>query len=152
MITALTGGFFLYKRWGKIKSGGEKMKRGERMESFVKIEKELESDYRRALEEVKRPDEVHKVFTEFIFKLLKRVREDIDEDMMLFLKLTPEDDKVYKIDEKLLEFLGEDLVKRSDLLAIIGRMAQSAAHRYLKLKRDDERTDLFRLGEGSKVH
>jgi hypothetical protein len=128
------------------------MKRGERMESFVKIEKELESDYRKALDEVKRPDEVHKVFTEFVFKLLKKIKEDIDEDTMTFLKLTPEDDEPYKIDGKLLDLLGEDLVKKSDLLAIIGRMAQSAAHRYLKLKRDDERTDLFRLGEGSKAH
>ncbi len=128
------------------------VKRGEKMLSFVKIEKELESDYRRALEEVKRPDEVHKVFKEFAFRLLKKVKEDIDEDMMVFLKLTPENGEHYKMDEKLLEFLGEELTKKSDLLAIIGRMAQSAAHRYLKLKRDDERTDLFRLGEGSKAH
>ena len=128
------------------------MKKGERMDSFVKIEKELESDYRKALDNVKRPEEVHKVFGEFVLKLLKRIKEDINEEIVMRIKLTPEDETPYKVDEKFEELIGEDLIKKSDLLAIIGRMAQSAAHRYIKLRKDDERTDLFRLGEGSKAH
>lgn len=128
------------------------MKRGERMDSFVKIEKELESDYRKALDNVKRPEEVHKVFQDFVLRFLKRIKEDINEEVLMRIKLTPEDETPYKMDEKFVELVGKDLIEKSDLLAIIGRMAQSAAHRYIKLRKDDERTDLFRLGEGSRAH
>ncbi len=125
------------------------MKKGEKMFSFVKYEKELESDYRRALDEIKRPEEIHKVFSEYAFKFLKMVKDDLDDRLKEQIKLIPEEEN-FKIDEELLDKLG-DLVKKSDLMAILKRMADSAIHRYLKLKRDDERTDLFRIGDSSKI-
>ncbi len=125
------------------------MKKGEKMFSFVKYEKELESDYRRSLDEIKRPEEIHKVFSEYAFKFLKMVKDDLDDRLKEQIKLIPEEEN-FKIDEELLEKLG-DLVKKSDLMAILKRMADSAIHRYLKLKRDDERTDLFRIGDSSKI-
>ncbi len=128
------------------------MRKGEKILSFVKYEKEIESDYRRALEDTKRPDEIHKVFREYAFKILKNVKKDIKEDMIDYLKLTPNSEEHFSVGDELTKLLGKDLLGKSDLLAILGRMAISAAHRYIKLKRDDERTDLFRLGEGSKAH
>ena len=125
------------------------MKRGEKMLSFVKYEKELESDYRRALDEIKRPEEIHKVFAEFAFKFLKMVKDDLDDRLKEQIKLLP-DEENFKIGDGLTKELGE-LVEKSDLMAILRRMADSAVHRYLKLKRDDERTDLFRLGDSSKI-
>lgn len=125
------------------------MKKGEKMLSFVKHEKELESDYRRALDEVKRPEEIHKVFTEYAFKFLKMVKDDLDDRMRDQIKLLP-DEENFEIGDELTENLSE-LTEKSDLMAILKRMAESASHRYLKLKKDDERTDLFRLGDSSKI-
>ncbi len=125
------------------------MKKGEKMLSFVKYEKELESDYRRALDEVKRPEEIHKVFTEYAFKFLKMVKDDLDDRMRDQIKLLP-DEENFEIGDELTENLSE-LTEKSDLMAILKRMAESASHRYLKLKKDDERTDLFRLGDSSKI-
>ena len=125
------------------------MKRGEKMLSFVKYEKELESDYRRALDEIKRPEEIHKIFSEYAFRFLKLVKEDLDDKLKEEIKLLP-DEENFEIGDDLGRELGE-LLEKSDLTAILKRMADSAVHRYLKLKRDDERTDLFRLGDSSKI-
>ena len=125
------------------------MKKGERMLSFVKYEKELESDYRRALDEIKRPEEIHKAFSEYAFKFLKMVKEDLNDRLKEQIKLLP-DEENFKIGDDLIKELDE-LVKKSDLMAILKRMADSATHRYLKLKKDDERTDLFRIGDSSKI-
>ncbi len=125
------------------------MKKGEKMLSFVKYEKELESDYRRALDEIKRPEEIYKAFAEYAFRFLKMVKKDLEDGMKDQIKLLP-DDEDFEIGDRLTEELGE-LVEKSDLMAILKRMAESASHRYLKLKKDDERTDLFRLGDSSKI-
>ena len=128
------------------------MMRGEKMLSFVKYEKLLESDYRRALDDIKRPDEIWKVFVEYAFKLLKMVKEDLPDKMKKEIRFVPSGkDEVFKLSDQLLDHLGE-LVEKSDLLAIINRMASSALHRYKKLKSDNERTDLFRLGENARAH
>lgn len=128
------------------------MMRGEKMLSFVKYEKLLESDYRRALDDIKRPDEIWKVFVEYAFKLLKMVKEDLPDKMKKEIRFVPGGkDEVFKLSDQLLDHLGE-LVEKSDLLAIINRMASSALHRYKKLKSDNERTDLFRLGENARAH
>ena len=128
------------------------MMRGEKMLSFVKYEKLLESDYRRALDDIKRPDEIWKVFVEYAFKLLKMVKEDLPDKMKKEIRFVPGGkDEVFKLSDQLLDHLGE-LVEKSDLLAIINRMASSALHRYKKLKSDNERTDLFRLGENVRAH
>ncbi len=128
------------------------MMRGEKMLSFVKYEKLLESDYRRALDDIKRPDEIWKVFVEYAFKLLKMVKEDLPDKMKKEIRFVPSGkDEVFKLSDQLLDHLGE-LVEKSDLLAIINRMASSALHRYKKLKSDNERTDLFRLGENVRAH
>jgi len=128
------------------------VKKGEKILSFVKYEKELESSYRHKLDEIKRPDEVGNVFREFVFKLLKKVKDDIPDDAVEQINFRPEDGEAFEIGEELIELLGEKLVEKSDLMAIIGRMAQSAQHRYKKIKNDDERTDLFRIGDGAKPY
>ena len=127
------------------------VRKGEKMYSFVKYEKELESDYRRKLDEVKRPDEVGGVFVEFAFKLLRKVKEDIPDEAREWIKFKPEGDVPYTLDGRIEEILG-DIMKKSDLPAIIERMAMAAHHRYKKLRSDDERTDLFRMGESAKPH
>ncbi len=127
------------------------MIRGEKMASFVKFEKEIESDYRRALDDVKRPDEIGKVFVDYAFRFLKMVNEEIPASFKDEISFNPESDKVFEISGDLREFLGE-LIEKSDLMAILERMASSAVHRYKKLKKDDERTDLFRLGENARAH
>ncbi len=127
------------------------MLKGEKNYSFVKYEKELESDYRRALEDVKRPEEVGKVFKEYAFRFLKLVNPEIPEGMREGITFYNEDERVFKLNEDLLKYFGE-YVEKSDLLSILKRMGLSAQHRYKKLKKDDERTDLFRLGENAKIH
>ncbi len=126
------------------------MIRREKMYSYVKYEKELESDYRRALDQVKRPEEVADVFREYAFKLVSMIYEDLSSDMKEHLKLTTDDGDV-EIEGELKEKLSEALEK-SDLMAILKRMAQDAINRYKKLKHDDERTDLFRLGDNARIH
>ena len=127
------------------------MIRGEKILSFVKYEKELESDYRRHLDDVKRPDEVGKVFVEFAFKLIKMVKSEIPDGYIEEIGFDPESDVPFKLGNGLKEALS-DLYEKSDLPAILERMARSAQNRYKKLKKDDERTDLFRLGDNAKPH
>ena len=126
------------------------MKKGEKIFSYVKFEKELESDYRRSLDQVKRPEEVADVFQEFAFKLLNMIYEDIPSKLKDDIKLSA-DDEEFELSEKLRELLAEKLEK-SDLTAILNRMAKDAINRYKKLKHDDERTDLFRLGDNARAH
>ena len=128
------------------------MKRGEKILSFVKYEKELESGYRRKLDDIKRPDEIGEAFREYVFKLLKMVKEDIPDEAKELVYFHPENEEPFEIDERLREILGTDLIEKSDLMAIMRRMAQSAQHRYKKIKNDDERTDLFRMGDGTRPH
>jgi len=124
--------------------------RGEKMYSYVKYEKELESDYRRALDQVKRPEEVADVFREYAFKLVNMVYDDLPSNMKEQLKLLTEKEDI-EIGEELKEKLS-GILEKSDLMAILKRMAQDAINRYKKLKHDDERTDLFRLGDNAKIH
>jgi len=80
------------------------------------------------------------------------VKEDLPDKMKEEIRFIPDgEDETFKLSDQLLNYLGE-LVEKSDLLAIIYRMASSALHRYKKLKSDDERTDLFRLGENVRAH
>ena len=124
--------------------------KGEKMYSYVKYEKEVESEYRRALDQIKRPEEVIDVFGEYAFKLISMIYEGVPSDMKENIKLLTDKEKV-EINGKLKEKLSE-ILEKSDLTAILNRMAQDAINRYKKLKNDDERTDLFRLGDNAKVH
>ena len=126
------------------------MKRGKKMYSYVKYEKELESDYRKTLDQVKRPEEVAEVFREYAFKLISMIHDDLSPDMKEHIKLLTDYEDV-EIGVRLRDKLSETL-ENSDLMAILRRMAQDAINRYKKLKHDDERTDLFRLGDNAKIH
>ncbi|MCD6450094.1 MAG: hypothetical protein J7L34_06275 [Thermotogaceae bacterium] len=126
------------------------MMKGEKMYSYVKYEKEVESEYRRALDQIKRPEEVIDVFGEYAFKLISMIYEGVPSDMKENIKLLTDKEKV-EINGKLKEKLSE-ILEKSDLTAILNRMAQDAINRYKKLKNDDERTDLFRLGDNAKIH
>ena len=128
------------------------MKRGEKVYSFVKYEKDMESGYRRGLEEIKRPEEIGGLFREYVFKLLKKIKPDLPEDMKEGIVFKPDDGEPFDLSDELRKAIGDELMEKSDLPAIIRRFALSAQHRYKKLKSDDERTDLFRLGDGARPH
>lgn len=120
------------------------MKRGEKVLSFVKYEKELIEDYRRKLHEVKRSDEVGDVFIEFALKLLAKVIEGFNhEEYVEDVSFEPEIEG-YKLSERLEKLVGEELMKKSDLPAILKRFAETAAHRWKQLKSDEEKTDFFK--------
>ena len=122
------------------------MKKGEKFLSFVKYEKELESEYREKLSSVKRPEEVGVIFMEFAIRLLKKIVPDLDEkECIEDVSFVPEDEEVgFILSERLKKFLKEEIIEKSDLMAILRRMASEAIHRYKKIKADEERTELFR--------
>lgn len=113
------------------------------MRSYVKYQKELEHDFRERLNEAKKLGDVGDVFVEFAFKLLKKVKPDINEKLIEDVVFEPENSQGYRLLEKLQEELKEDL-KMSDLPAILKRMAKAAVHRYEHILRDEDRTDVFR--------
>jgi len=113
------------------------------MRSYVKYEKELEHDFREQLNEAKRLGDVGDVFVEFAFRLLKKVRSDLDENLIEDVVFDPENPRGYRLLEKLRRELEKEL-KTSDLPAILERMAKAAAHRYEHILNDEDRTDVFR--------
>ncbi|ACB09792.1 MAG: Uncharacterized protein XD64_0868 [Thermotoga sp. 47_83] len=120
------------------------MKKGEKILSFVKQEKELIEDYRKSLHDVKRSDEVGDVFIEFALKFLEKVLEDFKpEEYTEDIAFEPEKES-YTLSERLKEKIGEDLLKKSDLPAILQRFCEMAAHRWKQLKADEEKTDFFK--------
>ena len=120
------------------------MKKGEKILSFVKQEKELIEDYRRKLHDVKRSDEVGDVFIEFALRFLEKVLEDFDAaDYTEDISFDPEKEE-YTLSERLKERIGEDLLKKSDLPAILQGFCETAAHRWKQLKANEEKTDFFK--------
>lgn len=123
------------------------MKKGEKVLSFVKFEKELESAYRERLSAVKRPEETGDVFVEFALKLLNRVNPSITRNHWDHVRFEPETENGYRLSKELEQIIGEEILTKSDLPAILKRMALNAAHRRKALLSNAERTDLFRLQE-----
>ncbi|MCD6552288.1 hypothetical protein [Thermotoga sp.] len=120
------------------------MKKGEKMFSFVKQEKELIEDYRKKLHDVKRIDEVGDVFIEFALKFLEKVLDDFYAgDYTEDISFDPEKEE-YALSERLKEKIGEELFRKSDLPAILQRFCETAAHRWKQLKADEEKTDFFK--------
>ncbi|PLV60032.1 hypothetical protein [Thermotoga sp. KOL6] len=120
------------------------MKKGEKMFSFVKYEKELIEDYRKKLHDVKRSDEVGDVFIEFTLRFLEKVLEDFKiEDYTEDITFDPENNR-YILSERLKERIGRELLEKSDLPAIIQRFCETATHRWRQLKADEEKTDFFK--------
>lgn len=110
----------------------------------MKQEKELIEDYRRKLHDVKRSDEVGDVFIEFALRFLEKVLEDFDAaDYTEDISFDPEKEE-YTLSERLKERIGEDLLKKSDLPAILQRFCETAAHRWKQLKANEEKTDFFK--------
>ena len=122
------------------------MKKGEKFLSFVKYEKELESEYREKLSEAKRPEEVGDIFVEFALRFLKKIVPDLDEKTYIEdVSFVPEDEEVgFTLSERLKKVLKEELVEKSDMMSILKRMVSEAIHRYKKIKSDEDRTDMFR--------
>lgn len=121
------------------------MKKGKKMLSFVKYEKELESSYRERLSSVKKPEEIGDVFIDCILSLLKKIHPEVNSNHVEEIVFDPDSSEGYTLSQSLQKILGDELLKNSDLLAIIKRFAQSALHRYHSLASDEERTELFRL-------
>ena len=120
------------------------MKKGEKMFSFVKQEKELIEDYRKKLHDVKRIDEVGDVFIEFALKFLEKVLDDFYAgDYTEDISFDPEKEE-YALSERLKEKIGKELFRKSDLPAILQRFCETAAHRWKQLKADEEKTDFFK--------
>ena len=122
------------------------MKKGEKFLSFVKYEKELESEYREKLSETKRPEEVGDIFVEFALRFLKKIVPDLDEKTYIEdISFVPEDEEVgFTLSERLKKVLKEEIVEKSDMMSILKRKANEAIHRYKQIKSDEERTEMFR--------
>ncbi|MGC8954799.1 MAG: hypothetical protein ACP5JS_01735 [Fervidobacterium sp.] len=122
------------------------MEKNEKMNSFVKFEHELETEYREKLAEAKRKSDVKDVFAEMLVKLLSKILPEVK----LSIEEIKFDEKEFKY-----EFTGElgkvieEISKSSDLKAIINRMYDTALHRYKKIEHD-ENMDYFRLNSTQK--
>ncbi|MGC8902909.1 MAG: hypothetical protein ACP5KD_06180 [Fervidobacterium sp.] len=122
------------------------MEKNEKMNSFVKFEHELETEYREKLAEAKRKSDVKDVFAEMLVRLLSKILPEVK----LSIEEIKFDEKEFKY-----EFTGElgkvieEISKSSDLKAIINRMYDTALHRYKKIEHD-ENMDYFRLNSTQK--
>lgn len=123
------------------------MKKGEKVLSFVKFEKEIESAYRERLSNAKRPEETGDVFLEFAIGLLNKVNPQITRNHMDQIYFDPDNENGYRLSPSLEKILGEEILKKSDITAILKRMALNAAHRRKTLIADNERTSMFRMQE-----
>lgn len=128
------------------------MKKGEKVLSFVKFEKELESAYRERLSAVKRPEETGDVFIEFAIKFLNKVNPQITKNFSDKIYFEPENENGYRLSSEIERILGQEVLTKSDLTAILKRMALNAVHRRKSLIANTERTDLFRLQEKPDQH
>ncbi len=122
------------------------MKKGKKVLSHVKYEKELESAYRERLSLIKKPEEIGRVFVEFALILLEKIDQRIDKSFSDQIFFDPTNENGYRLSASLTNLLSEHLAN-SDLPAILKRMASTAAHRYRSLTSDNERTNYFRLQE-----
>ncbi|HOK87988.1 MAG TPA: hypothetical protein PK404_04050 [Fervidobacterium sp.] len=120
------------------------MENTDKVFSYVKYERELETEYRRKLSEAKRKSDVRKVFYEFLFKLLTKVQPDLPNYLQEDIKFD-EKEFSYSFTEELERIINE-LSANSDLKAIIDRMFEVAKHRYMKIAQDED-VDYFRLNK-----
>ncbi len=123
------------------------MKKGEKITSFVKFEKEIESAYRERLSSTKRPEETGDVFLEFAVELLSKINPQINRNYIDQIYFDPQSENGYRLSPNLEKILGEEVLKKSDITAILKRMALNAVHRRKTLIADNERTDMFRMQE-----
>lgn len=123
------------------------MKKGEKILSFVKLEKEIESAYREKLSSAKRPEETGEIFIEFAIGLLSKINPQINRNYIDQIYFDPESENGFRLSASLEKILGEEVLKKSDLTAILKRMALNAAHRRKTLISDNERTNMFRMKE-----
>ncbi|MGB9821211.1 MAG: hypothetical protein ACPLVG_07625 [Pseudothermotoga sp.] len=123
------------------------MKKGEKVLSFVKLEKEIESAYRERLSNTKRPEETADVFVEFAIGLLNKINPQITRNQIDQIYFDPENENGYRLSPNLEKILGEEVLKKSDITAILKRMALNAVHRRKALIADNERTNMFRMQE-----
>lgn len=115
------------------------------MISFAKYEKEIVHHYRESLMEAKRVDEVANVFIDTVFKLFKTIMPDLPDNYIEYIGFAPETDKKYIFDAQLKKHLS-DLFEKSDLEAIVERLAEMAFNRYKHLVHEKERkkySDVF---------
>ncbi|HCI29396.1 MAG TPA: hypothetical protein PKI14_05665 [Fervidobacterium sp.] len=120
------------------------MENTDKVFSYVKYERELETEYRRKLSEAKRKSDVRKVFYEFLFKLLTKVQPDLPNYLQEDIKFD-EKEFSYSFTGELERIINE-LSANSDLKAIIDRMFEVAKHRYMKIAQDED-VDYFRLNK-----
>lgn len=116
------------------------------MYSYVQLEKEISGSYREQLSEVKKANEIEKVFTRNAVELIARVSENPVRPDSSEIKFNPDSDPFYDLGEELKknERVREAMTE-SDLPAILKRMAQDASKRYHHILRDDDRTETFRI-------
>jgi len=123
------------------------MENAEKVFSYVKYERELQTDYRRKLSEAKRKSDVRKVFYEFFFKLLVMIKPDVPNNLQEDIKFD-EKELTYSFTGELERIINE-LSANSDLKAIIDRMFEDAKHRYMKIAQDED-VDYFRLNKSGR--
>jgi hypothetical protein len=124
---------------GKIPEKGEHMSR---QVSFTKHERKILPDFRKKINNAESTEDVKKFFIHTIDTLL----EDIFPEKMAVenddVRLVPDKNPPFELSKRLKglpEFV--EVWQDSDLSNVFGRLAETAAHRYLRLDRHPEKTD-----------
>lgn len=128
-------------------------KSGEKMYSYVHLEKELTPNYRKEIKLRKNTKEVADVFIETCFKLLQTLDETVVRKDIERIIFTPKKEKKFELTAPLKEKF-ETKLKNSDLDAILSRFAQEAFKWYEHIQMMDEdneyinRTGRDEIGRG----
>ena len=114
----------------------------EKQISVVKHENNILPGFRSKISRAESTEDVKKFFIHSIRELLVRVFQDnkyLDFDA---ISLSPEDNPLFKLKKDEMT-TGEfsDMWKHSDLQRVIGRLAETASHRYRHLDKKPEKTE-----------
>jgi hypothetical protein len=112
------------------------------MKSFTYHEKEILPVFREKLSRTKKTSEVKPVFSRTVIDILNKVAPDIPPVEEKDIALDP-DNRTFRF--KKMSGDLEQIMKESDLNAIIQRIADTAMHRYHHLNKDKERKNYINL-------
>jgi len=129
------------------------MKRaGEKMYSYVNIEKELTPEFRAALKSMKDANSIADLFIETIFKLLKKIKPELNLKYENDIVFAPEaENNKWSFEKKLSEKFAEEIT-HSDLESIVNRFAVETFKWYEHIGHSDESRVFFKGNPGEIIH
>ncbi|RAO99690.1 hypothetical protein PW5551_02285 [Petrotoga sp. 9PW.55.5.1] len=117
------------------------------MKSFVKYYNEVKPKYQNKLDLTKKFQEIPKLYSRSVSKLLERIygEEKIDSKLVEeYIEFTPDKEPYFTVKKEIINLLEEDW-QDSDLPSIFEKMAKAAYDRYKHIIDDNDRTETFRL-------